>query len=289
MSEPVAEAMAEGALRRFEADTAVAITGIAGPDGGTEEKPVGTVCWSVRTADGRGITRHAASARRPGGHPRPLDHGGDAPAAAAAAPSGQARAGSPRERPRARMFLALDLPEARARLVRWRDPLLVAAVGPAAGAPGGAPRDARVPRLAGRVGRPADRRRGLRRSARGRRRGSRPLACARCRRGTLACSRSTWRTRAAAPPRAGLRVGRPRGRRLVPPREASLLATLTLARVKRKERRVRRRPPPAAAGRAVRGARPDPVPLHAAAPGAFYEPLRVRCRRCARSRFRTPR
>jgi nicotinamide-nucleotide amidase len=57
VSEPVAEAMAEGALRRFDADTAVAITGIAGPGGGTEEKPVGTVCWSVRTSDGRGITR----------------------------------------------------------------------------------------------------------------------------------------------------------------------------------------------------------------------------------------
>jgi nicotinamide-nucleotide amidase len=57
VSEPVADAMAEGALRRFEADTAVAITGIAGPDGGTEEKPVGTVCWSVKLADGRGITR----------------------------------------------------------------------------------------------------------------------------------------------------------------------------------------------------------------------------------------
>ena len=57
VSEPVAEAMAEGALVRFDADTAVSITGIAGPDGGTEEKPVGTVCWSVRLSDGRGITR----------------------------------------------------------------------------------------------------------------------------------------------------------------------------------------------------------------------------------------
>jgi nicotinamide-nucleotide amidase len=57
VSEPVAEAMAEGAMKHFEADTAVAITGIAGPDGGSEEKPVGTVCWSVRLADGRAITR----------------------------------------------------------------------------------------------------------------------------------------------------------------------------------------------------------------------------------------
>jgi competence/damage-inducible protein CinA-like protein len=57
VSEPVAEAMAEGALRRFEADTAVAVTGIAGPDGGTEEKPVGTVCWSVQLGDGRAMTR----------------------------------------------------------------------------------------------------------------------------------------------------------------------------------------------------------------------------------------
>jgi competence/damage-inducible protein CinA-like protein len=57
VSEPVAEAMAEGALTRFDADIAVSITGIAGPDGGTEEKPVGTVCWSVKLSDGRGITR----------------------------------------------------------------------------------------------------------------------------------------------------------------------------------------------------------------------------------------
>jgi nicotinamide-nucleotide amidase len=57
VSPEVAEAMADGALERFEADTAVAITGIAGPDGGSEEKPVGLVCWCVKLGDGSVLAR----------------------------------------------------------------------------------------------------------------------------------------------------------------------------------------------------------------------------------------
>jgi nicotinamide-nucleotide amidase len=57
VSPEVAEAMAAGALARFEADIGVGITGIAGPDGGTEEKPVGYVCVCVKLAGGPTIAR----------------------------------------------------------------------------------------------------------------------------------------------------------------------------------------------------------------------------------------
>jgi nicotinamide-nucleotide amidase len=50
VSEPVARAMAIGALSQSAAQVALAVTGIAGPDGGTPDKPVGTVCfaWAIR-------------------------------------------------------------------------------------------------------------------------------------------------------------------------------------------------------------------------------------------------
>jgi len=51
VSEPVVRAMAEGARRKSGADFAIAVTGIAGPDGGTEQKPVGLVYIGVQTPD----------------------------------------------------------------------------------------------------------------------------------------------------------------------------------------------------------------------------------------------
>jgi nicotinamide-nucleotide amidase len=57
VSPEVAETMADGALERFHADLGVGVTGIAGPGGGSEEKPVGYVCVCVKSSGGQVLAR----------------------------------------------------------------------------------------------------------------------------------------------------------------------------------------------------------------------------------------
>ena len=72
VSEEVARDLAVGARRRFGSDYGVGITGVAGPDGGSEEKPVGTVHVAVASPDeiihhkfvfpgGRGLVRRLST------------------------------------------------------------------------------------------------------------------------------------------------------------------------------------------------------------------------------------
>ena len=58
VSTEVADALADGARTRFGASYGIGITGIAGPDGGTDDKPVGTVCFCVSSRGSR-LTRRS--------------------------------------------------------------------------------------------------------------------------------------------------------------------------------------------------------------------------------------
>lgn len=64
VSEEVARAMAEGALRTAHAGVAIAVTGIAGPSGGSETKPVGLVHMACASKDGTQHARHVFSGDR---------------------------------------------------------------------------------------------------------------------------------------------------------------------------------------------------------------------------------
>jgi PncC family amidohydrolase len=55
VSAEVAKEMAEGARRLLKASFAISVTGIAGPDGGTPQKPVGTVWWGLANAKGTSV------------------------------------------------------------------------------------------------------------------------------------------------------------------------------------------------------------------------------------------
>ncbi len=64
VSEPVALAMARGARRLFGADLAVSVTGVAGPEGGSPQKPVGTVWFGLDGPDGERAVRECFEGSR---------------------------------------------------------------------------------------------------------------------------------------------------------------------------------------------------------------------------------
>ncbi|MCX7683331.1 MAG: CinA family protein [Anaerolineae bacterium] len=64
VSEQTALEMAQGVRQAFGCDIGLAVTGIAGPDGGTEEKPVGLVYIALATPDGEWIERYVWSGDR---------------------------------------------------------------------------------------------------------------------------------------------------------------------------------------------------------------------------------
>lgn len=73
VSEQVARAMAEGVRRLLAVDLAVGITGVAGPGGGTPEKPVGLVYIGVASAEGTEVSRHQWNEDRIGNKQRSIE------------------------------------------------------------------------------------------------------------------------------------------------------------------------------------------------------------------------
>ena len=116
VSPEVAAALADGAIARFGAELGIGITGIAGPGGGTADKPVGMVCLSVARAGGPRMERNGAAGRRPRDDPGAQHDLGDAPPPPPAGVS-------------LRLFVALDLPDpVRAELASYRDAVAEAEV-----------------------------------------------------------------------------------------------------------------------------------------------------------------
>jgi nicotinamide-nucleotide amidase len=67
VSPEVAEAMCDGVMARFGADVGIGVTGVAGPGGGTDEKPVGYVCLCVKATGPDGERKMARDPKLPGG------------------------------------------------------------------------------------------------------------------------------------------------------------------------------------------------------------------------------
>ncbi|MEX0993663.1 MAG: competence/damage-inducible protein A [Solirubrobacterales bacterium] len=73
VSEQVADALADGAIERFDAQVGIGVTGVAGPGGGTEDKPVGRVCFCVVARNGTETERVTRALDIPGSRPEVRD------------------------------------------------------------------------------------------------------------------------------------------------------------------------------------------------------------------------